>query len=250
MSCIITYNGQNFTQEDFLDYLKSQIPSSFTSNNPAEFTNHSGGAKGGDTMWDQIGREFGVTDHNHYTVAYYDTLTQKEKNQLQEQYIGTVNFLKRGVINENTYSGKLVRRDMIQANNGNAIFGITELVKPGIKGRKGYINKTKYSIPEGGTGYAVARGILLNKPTYVFNQSNSYGNEIGWYVWDNLVKDFVKTETPTLTSNFTGIGSQEINDLGKQAIRDVYENTFSTKNQDFESSNNLSNFAEEAFECK
>ena len=25
MSCIITYNGQNFTQEDFLDYLKSQI---------------------------------------------------------------------------------------------------------------------------------------------------------------------------------------------------------------------------------
>lgn len=26
MSCIITYNGQNFTQEDFLDYLKSQIP--------------------------------------------------------------------------------------------------------------------------------------------------------------------------------------------------------------------------------
>lgn len=28
MSCIITYNGQNFTQEDFLDYLKSQIPTS------------------------------------------------------------------------------------------------------------------------------------------------------------------------------------------------------------------------------
>ena len=28
MSCIITYNGQNFTQEDFLDYLKSQIPAS------------------------------------------------------------------------------------------------------------------------------------------------------------------------------------------------------------------------------
>ena len=229
MSCIITYNGQNFTQEDFLDYLKSQIPTSI--NNPSDFTNHSGGAKGGDTVWDQVGREFGVTDHNHYTVAYYDTLTQKEKNQLQEQYIGTVNFLKRGVINENTYSGKLVRRDMIQANNGDAIFGITELVKPGIKGRKGYINKTKYSIPEGGTGYAVARGILLNKPTYVFNQSNSYGNEIGWYVWDNLVKDFVKTETPTLTSNFTGIGSQEINDLGKQAIRDVYEKTFNQSEQ-------------------
>ena len=28
MSCIITYNGQNFTQEDFLEYLKTQIPTS------------------------------------------------------------------------------------------------------------------------------------------------------------------------------------------------------------------------------
>ena len=28
MSCIITYNGQNFTQEDFLEYLKSQIATS------------------------------------------------------------------------------------------------------------------------------------------------------------------------------------------------------------------------------
>ena len=34
MSCIITYNGQNFTQEDFLDYLKSQIPTSI--NNPTD----------------------------------------------------------------------------------------------------------------------------------------------------------------------------------------------------------------------
>ena len=230
MSCIITYNGQNFTQEDFLDYLKSQIPlSQSTTITPTEFINHSGGAKGGDTVWDQVGREFGVTNHNHYTVTYYDTLIQKEKNQLQEQYISTVNFLKRGVIGADTYSGKLVRRDMIQANNGDAIFGITELVKPNTKGRKGYVNKTNYSIPEGGTGYAVARGILLNKPTYVFNQSDSYGNEIGWYVWDNSVKDFVKTDTPTLTNNFTGIGSQEINDLGKQAIRDVYEKTFKSQ---------------------
>ena len=62
MSCIITYNGQNFTQEDFLDYLKSQIPlSQSTTITPTEFINHSGGAKGGDTVWDQVGREFGVT---------------------------------------------------------------------------------------------------------------------------------------------------------------------------------------------
>jgi hypothetical protein len=193
---------------------------------PNELTNHSGGAKGGDMQgWDAIGREFGVTNHNHYTVAYYDKLTAQEKAELDKQYLETVKFLGRGVISKDTYAGKLVRRDMIQANNGESIYGVTELVKPNTTGRKGYKNKNAYSIPEGGTGYATARGILLNKPTYIFNQSDKYGNEIGWYKWDNNVKDFVKTEPPILTKNFTGIGSQEINELGLQAIRDVYQKT-------------------------
>ena len=90
-------------------------------------------------------------------------------------------------------------------------------------------NKMSYSVPEGGTGYATVRGILLNKPTYIFNQSDKYGNEIGWYKWDNNVKDFVKTDVPILSKNFTGIGSQEINELGLQAIRDVYENSLKDK---------------------
>jgi len=190
-----------------------------------QFTNHSGGAKGGDTIWDSEGRKVGVTNHNHYTVEYYDTLTSIEKAELDIQYLETVKFLGRGVIAANTYVGKLVRRDMIQANQGDAIFGITELVKPKIKGRKGYQNKMSYSIPEGGTGYAVTRGILLGKPVYVFNQSDSYGNEIGWYKWDASVNDFVKTNTPLLTKNFTGIGSTAINNLGEQAIKEVYAKT-------------------------
>jgi tellurite resistance protein len=33
---------------------------------PETFTNHSGGAAGGDTAWDIIGRDFGVVDHKHY----------------------------------------------------------------------------------------------------------------------------------------------------------------------------------------
>lgn len=190
------------------------------------YTNHSGGAEGGDLIWDSEGRKIGINNHNHYTVAYYDKLSTQEKEVLNTEYLETVKFLGRGVISKDTYAGKLVRRDMLQANKGNAIFGITELVKPNTKGRKGYSNKMLYSIPEGGTGYALARGILSNKPTYVFNQSSEYGNEIGWYKWNNVIKDFEKTITPTLTKDFTGIGSREINSLGKQAIADVYEKTF------------------------
>ena len=40
MSCIITYNGQNFTQEDFLDYLKSQIPTSINTTDQIEAGDH------------------------------------------------------------------------------------------------------------------------------------------------------------------------------------------------------------------
>jgi len=197
-----------------------------TNLNPAEYTNLSGGAKGGDMTWDAEGKKVGVNNHIHYTPAYYDKLSEAQKQKIEERYKTAAKFLGRNTLSETTYAGKLVRRDMIQANNGDAIFGVTELVKPGLKGRKGYNNKMSYSIPEGGTGYAVASGILLNKPVYIFNQSNAYGNEIGWYKWDSSVNDFVKTSIPTLTKNFTGIGTTEINEAGKQSIKDVYVNTF------------------------
>jgi hypothetical protein len=197
-----------------------------TNINPEEFTNNSGGAKGGDMTWDAEGKNVGVTNHKHYTTEYYDKLNDDQKAKIEQRYLAAAGFLGRGVLSATSYGGKLVRRDMIQAQNGEAIYGVTELVKPGTKGRKGYNNKMSYSIPEGGTGYAVASGILLNKPVYVFNQSAAYGNEIGWYKWDSSVNDFVKSETPKLVKNFTGIGTTEINEIGKQAIKEVYENTF------------------------
>lgn len=190
-------------------------------NTMSEFINHSGGAKGGDTVWDNVGREFGVDNHNHYRPSDYENAINKK--ELDVQYLEAVKFLGRGTIASNTYAGKLVRRDMIQANKSDAIFGITELIAPKVKGRKGYVNKKSHIIPEGGTGYAVARGILSGKDVYVYNQSSNYGVKQGWYKWVN--NNFVKTETPILTKNFAGIGSQEINESGKQAIREVYKNT-------------------------
>ncbi|HEY8364888.1 MAG TPA: hypothetical protein VIK84_04885, partial [Haloplasmataceae bacterium] len=41
----------------------------------------------------------------------------------------------------------------------------------------------------------------------------------------NNSNNFVPIETPILTKNFAGIGTREINENGKQAIRDVYEKT-------------------------
>jgi hypothetical protein len=74
---------------------------------------------------------------------------------------------------------------------------------------------------------AVQLGIMMNKPTYVFNQvaNNTYPQ--GWYKWDNTKQDFMSTNTPVLTKNFAGIGtSSSTTEAGKQAIRDVYTETF------------------------
>ena len=40
------------------------------------------------------------------------------------------------------------------------------------------------------------------------------------------MQSFTPIDTPVLTKNFAGIGTREINDAGKQAIRDVYDKTF------------------------
>ena len=250
MSCYITYKGKNYTQEDFLDFLKTQIPSSSTSNNPSEFTNHSGGAVKYDTYWDKFGREYGVENHNHYTVDFYNKLSEELKTRYNNMYLQAVKWLDRGVISKDSYAGKLVRRDMIQAEKAEGIYAVSEIVASNVKGRKGYVNRTNHPIVEGGTGYAVASAILQNKSVYVFNQNATYGFEIGWYKWNNSTNTFDKVNTPILTKNFAGVGSStHETEIGKKAIRDVYEKTFG-KNQDFESSNNLSNFAEEAFKCK
>ena len=48
---------------------------------------------------------------------------------------------------------------------------------------------------------------------YITNLKNSY--DIGWYVWDSKLNDFVKTET---TKNFAGIGTRNINKNGIQGL--------------------------------
>jgi hypothetical protein len=201
-------------------------------NNPTEYTNYHGGAKKYDTYWEQEGKNSGVTKHTVYTTGSYDKLDQTTKDKLDAKYDAARTWLGRSSLSKDTYGGKLVRRDMMQAAKADGIFAISEIVAPGTKGRKGYVNKTNHPIIEGGTGYAVASGILLNKPVYVFNQDSSYGYETGWYKWDSLQNNFVKTNTPVLTKNYAGIGSStNETEIGRQAVKDVYANTFKAQPQ-------------------
>ena len=231
MGSIDSELGQDDVNEDDPTEEPTETPPT-TTNAAAEYTNYHGGAKKYDAYWEQEGKGVGVTNHTIYTTDSYDALDQTTKDKLEDRYQSARTWLGRGNVSADNYSGKLVRRDMMQAAKADGIFAISEIVAPGTKGRKGYVNKTNHPIVEGGTGYAVASGILLGKSVYVFNQDSSYGYETGWYKWDSSANNFVKTDTPVLTKKYAGIGSHtNETEIGRQAIRDVYANTFKNTTQ-------------------
>ena len=232
---------------------------------PSEYTNHSGGAKGYDAEWDIIGEEFGMVNNKHYLlpsdgavsdprlqakgVKPVDATNDVGPVALQgpatgEAQIAVTNAeraMGRIELNHTTRNTKKIR-NYVQVKNADGIFAIGSLIPKDtdITISMGRVTK-KALVPQvnGGTSVAVQLGIMMNKPTYVFNQvaNNTYPE--GWYVWENKVHynpntntfegDFMPIDIPILTKNFAGIGtSSNTTTQGKQAIRDVYENTFNS----------------------
>jgi hypothetical protein len=219
-----------------------------TTNNPAEFTNHSGGAYGGDTFWDIIGREFGVTNHMHYKDAGNTNLSQKLRNAgvkatvlTKEQMDDARDEVERllGEKYPDTIPGNLKVRNYYQVANADAVFAIAEL-----NGDSRFNTGSVF----GGTNVAVQLGIKLDKPVYVWDISSK-----NWHKYNPSTKEFELTDTPILTKNFAGVGSRdiesynvqkegkwvpreqykgkEVEEAAKQAIRDVYANTFKATTQ-------------------
>ena len=221
------------------EYLGPKTGTESTVAKSSEYTNHSGGAYGGDTYWDQIGREFGVTDQRHYKDAGNANLSQKLKNAGVKATVLTKEQMDRarteverllGKKYPDNTEGNLQVRNYYQVANADAVFAIAKLSS----------DKTSVS---GGTNTAVQLSIEMNKPTYVWDITTE-----GWYKYNG--DTFEVTEIPTLTKNFAGVGSRDIENynvkdketgewkprkqyLGvkkeqaaKEAIRNVYEKTF------------------------
>ena len=197
------------------------------------YTNHSGGANGADSYWQNIGEKYGVK-----TNAYYSGEKTPQgnieisKEDYDEGRYEAAKAAKRNYgYNYSTMKNDLLIRDWSQVKHADSIFAISNIVGEGEKIFPDQKNDTRYAIAPsvtGGTGYAVGMAINHNKPIYVYNQGkikNSY--EQGWYRYDYSTKDFVKTEIPTLTNNFAGIGSRTLSQNDIKQIENVYNRTFS-----------------------
>jgi len=209
---------------------------------PDDFTDHSGGASGGDTYWDIEGRKFGIKNFIHYREPGKTVVDSKELRESgiratsasEKDYAEGIKMATQAAKNLgrkiSTNYGYYQYRNWLQVKYSDAIFAVSTILEPNQTDKKGYKNTSGKQVVEGGTGYAVEMAIMVNKPVYVFDQ-----NKNKWYTWQysstNLLGEgvggkFVETTTPVLTKNFAGIGSREIKPNGIQAITDVYTKTF------------------------
>ena len=175
---------------------------------------HSGGALGADIEWEIQGKTYGV-----HTIAYsFYNHNQKGENpkvlavpELEEgfQHVLEANkTLKRNLQGTFQYVRNLLSRSWFQVKNSEVIFAIAKSMTD--------------KIVEGGTGWAVQMAIDNKKPVYVFDQKANL-----WTTFIYPMGIFTPYGEPLkLTENFAGIGTRNINDSGKNAIKQVYENTF------------------------
>lgn len=188
---------------------------------PKDYTNHSGGAKGADLKWDEIGRRYGVIDHVHWRPHDLEQLPHEKYEEMKRDVAAAAMVLKRPW--EGFAGAHLIWRNWLQVRYADAIYAIAHIVPPGETDYRGFENKCGKEIVAGGTGWAVEMAIQKDKPVAVFDMTTNK-----WYFWMKTLNKFVELgEIPTLTKNFAGIGSRLLTPQGVQAIEDVYTKTFS-----------------------
>lgn len=170
-------------------------------NNPQDYTMNSGGAYGGDTYWDVIGRQFGLTNINHFRPADNQRLsktlrdgnvkpfsiTHEQSNYAREQ-------IKQLTGRDLPYDidGELLARDFYQVDKSDGVFAIAN------------ITSSQKSV-QGGTNMAVQVGIKQGKPVHVYDL-----NTESWYQYNQSTGKFEVEDTPVLTKSFAGVGTRNI----------------------------------------
>lgn len=210
-------------------------------NNPQDYTMNSGGAYGGDTYWDVIGRQFGLIKINHFRPADNQRLsktlrdrnvkpfsiTHEQSNYAREQ-------IKQLTGRELPYDigGELLARDFYQVDKSDGVFAIANITN-------------SYKAVQGGTNMAVQVGIKQGKPVHVYDL-----NTESWYQYNQSTGRFEVEDTPVLTKSFAGVGTRNIQNYkvnkngqwvdregyvgydkalkAANAIKAVYQKTFNT----------------------
>ncbi len=179
---------------------------------------HSGGALGSDLKFEsELSKYGGNTRAYSYQTEYHNSPNKVEISE--EDFQEGIDKVNKANHTLNRYGihkyMNLLARNWCQIKYSEQIFAVGYIIPPGKKGKKGYYNRSKYEVVDGGTSYAVQMAIDHDKEVYVFDQ-----NRKGWYHWSSSTMSFINCKNhPVITRyNFTGIGSRELTEEGKEAI--------------------------------
>lgn len=170
-------------------------------NNPQDYTMNSGGAYGGDTYWDVIGRSFGLTKINHFRPADNQRLskTLRDRNVKPFSITHEQSNYAREQIKQLTgrdlpydIGGELLARDFYQVDKSDGVFAISNIT-------------SSQKAVQGGTNMAVQVGIKQGKPVHVYDL-----NTESWYQYNQSTGKFEIEDTPVLTKSFAGVGTRNI----------------------------------------
>lgn len=170
-------------------------------NNPQDYTMNSGGAYGGDTYWDVIGRQFGLTKINHFRPADNQRLskTLRDRNVKPFSITHEQSNYAREQIKQLTgrdlpydIGGELLARDFYQVDKSDGVFAIANIT-------------SSQKAVQGGTNMAIQVGIKQGKPVHVYDL-----NTESWYQYNQSTGRFEVEDTPVLTKSFAGVGTRNI----------------------------------------
>jgi len=183
---------------------------------------HSGGCSGSDMEWEIQGREYNIPTiaysfKGHIQEGKYAKILTEDELLEGWKHVQLVEkSIKRPLykIKHNTYVKNLLCRNWFQVKNADAIYAIGSLVEGSDK------------LVDGGTGWAVQMAIKERKPVWLFEQNLNQ-----WFYFYQAVNKFVEVNSiPLLTENFAGIGTRQINENGKQAIKEIYKHNIKCLN--------------------
>ena len=172
-----------------------------TISSPKDYTMNSGGAYGGDTYWDVIGRQFGLTKINHFRPADNQRLskTLRDRNVKPFSITHEQSNYAREQIKQLTgrdlpydIGGELLARDFYQVDKSDGVFAIANIT-------------SSQKAVQGGTNMAVQVGIKQGKPVHVYDL-----NTESWYQYNQSTGRFEVEDTPVLTKSFAGVGTRNI----------------------------------------
>ena len=193
--------------EDISIPIFTKFPKSYSTlqnkqnNNSQDYTMNSGGAYGGDTYWDVIGRYFGLTNINHFRPIDNQNMsktlmdknvkpfpiTHEQSNYAREQ----IKQLTGREIHQDL-AGELLARDFYQVDKSDGVFAVANIT-------------SSQKAVEGGTNMAVQIGIKQGKPVHVYDL-----NTESWYQYNQSTGRFEVEGTPVLTKSFAGVGTRNI----------------------------------------